>query len=135
VTDIPLPRAVLVVWPVPETDPRHPRIRCLIHDGPLPRARADKLRAACGFERPFIAGERITEVFEMFATSPGWADPAEALREFGRIDPDPELRAEMAAGIARRQALVKDAADWREATRLLHAAGECGPAVLAAVDG
>ena len=130
--DIPRSRAVLVVWPVPETDPRFPRIRCLMHDGPLPTGRALKLKATGGFERPFMAAERITEVFELFAAHPGWADTAEALREFSRIDPDPELRAEMAAAIARRQVLVAQAVDWREATRLLHAAGECGDAVLAA---
>ena len=134
-SNIPLARAVLVVWTVPEADPRYPRFRCMIHDGPLPMARVHKLQALGGFERGFADGESVTEIFEIFAASPGWADPKEAVREFGRIDRDPALRAEFAAAIARRQALVKDAADWREATRMLHAAGECSPAVLAAVEG
>ena len=124
---IPIHRATLALWPVPETDPRHPRMLCAAFNGPVPRDRLEGMKAAGGWERTFDQGERPIEVFQLFETSPGWANPEQAMAVFASIDPDPALRDEMRAAIERRRALVRECATWQDAATVLHAAGEMLP--------
>lgn len=130
---IPIHRATLTLWPVPDTDPRHPRLLCAAFNGPVPRDRLEGMKAAGGWERTFDQGERPIEVFQLFEASPGWANPEQAMAVFASIDPDPALRDEMRAAIARRRALVQDCLTWQDAARVLQAAGEMNPRTLTAL--
>ena len=124
---IPLPAAVLILWPAGADTPA---FRCQVRDGDLPPDRADKLKALGGYQRPFVAGERAEDVWRMFALSPGWHDHAEVAREFARVGftIPPTLCPTSNAAIAARRAIIGDATGW-DAVRKLAKVGECSPAV------
>jgi|GEM_PF-6783493 len=129
---IPVAEASLALWPASPIDPR---FRCLVTRGQLPAARALRLRELGGFERPFVAGQSVVAVFEMFEASPGWHDPAAALAEFTRVDTLAEGRAMLAEGVARRVAAMAGAEDLAECCRRLVAAGEMQPSTARAIIG